>query len=401
MQPLRTLYRKLTEDEWRKTHPFSDNISKVHDIVFHPYRTDGQREEAYLLWMQRNQPCLFGRIAAASRRIHFCILDEEDILSSDAHIADKIEQERLEWKRRSLHPHESFSHPAHGFVVLATSPRLAMAAPDQNLRTFSEKLLSLWKVSEKKEAQGKVHSEWLYLRNPKKKEYLRFQFSVDFFMAQGDGRWWQDHRVPGGIAFTANSVGHMKRYREWYENMKKQTEWIAQTAMLTIAAAQETASGKATWLRPLVDGKPVVRDLKCPFAKPESLRKELQGMDWTRYAGHLHTDHSIRDEFFWADADKHPDVTRSEYIQDFGYLIDTRERDHHLFVHGQNVADREVFGDIGNPVDYVGITTRYNKRVVPTDKEEAPSSAEALGASEVEKKLKEIRSWKLKPAELM
>src|SRR6266498_3609476 len=32
---------------------------------------------------------------------------------------------------------------------------------------------------------------------------------VNYFCAQGDKRWWEDHRIPGGMAFSVNSVGHM------------------------------------------------------------------------------------------------------------------------------------------------------------------------------------------------
>jgi hypothetical protein len=389
MPTLRALYKSLTEDKWRKSNPFSDEISKVHEIVFDPFSTPAYREEAYLLWMQGHQPCLFGKIAAASHRIHFCVLDESDILGSEADVAKKIEHERIEWKRRSLRPHASFSHPAHGFVLLASSPRLAKAAPDNNLRRFAERLLSLWKVLEHVEPQGKIYSEWLYLQNPKNRKYVRFQFSVDFFMAQGDGRWWQDHRIPGGIAFTANSVGHMRRYREWYENYKKQKEWAIEVAMRTIHAAQPTDSGKATWLKPLIDGKPIVSDVRCPFSDPSKIRPELVGMDWSRYGGHLHTDQAVRDEFFWDEPAKHPDVTKQEYIQDFAYLIDKRQIDHNLFVEGQNVAEREVFDEIGDPSNYVRISVKPSKRRLSARVPEAERKA-----GEVKKKLQSLRSWR-------
>ncbi len=386
MPSLQSLYKDLTQDLWRKDHAFSSDVEKVHGVIFDSWRTEAQREEAYLLWMQKNQPCLFGRIAAASQRLHFCILDEEILRGSDKKISEKIEYERTEWKRRSLRPDPTFSHPAHGFILTAISPRLASAAPDNNLRRFSEKLLSLWKVSAKDEPQGKVHSECLYLQNPKSGGYVRFQFSVDFFMAQGDGRWWCDHRIPGGIAFTANSVGHMLKYREWYEKLRKQEEWILQTAMLTIDAAQETEFGKATWLKPLLKGKPIVKDLKCPFSNP---RKELEAKDWTRYGGHLHTDLAIRDEFFSTSPDKGPDITDGEYVQDFAYLTDKRQRDHQLFIQGQNVSEQEVFDEIGDPEDYVRVSVKRPKL------RKNPTPEFTAGVAEVERKLDELRVWKL------
>lgn len=389
---LRALYEKLTEDKWRHHNRFTDDIQKVHDIVFHPYRTDAQREEAYLLWFQRHQPCLFGRIAASKRRLHFCFLGEDDLVKSDQEITEQIQRDRIIWKQRSLRPHPDFSNPAHGFLLIAVSPKLALASPDNNLRQFAEKLLSLWDVTQTDEVAGHIASETLYLQHPHERIYVQFRFSVDFFMAQGDGRWWQDHRIPGGLAFTANSVGHMRRYREWYEGLAKQEEWILQTAMLTINSAADTDYGKATWLRPLINGHPQVSGLNCPFSNPEQVKPELKGKDWTRYGGHLHTDHAVREEFFRDEPEKVADVTATEYLEDFAYLYDTRQKDHILFVQGQNVAESLVFSEIGNPEDYVRITaSRPPPRARSFEVETHP------GTIEVEKKLGEIRSWAVQP----
>jgi hypothetical protein len=389
---LRNLYGDLTEDKWRKDHVFSEHMLKIHEIVFHPYRTDAQREEAYLLWLQRFQPCLFGRIAAAKQRLHFCFLGEDDLMKSDQEVAAQIQQDRIAWKQRSLRPHPELSNPAHGFLLVAVSPRLALAAPDANLRAFTEKLLSLWGVPQSDEASGHITSETLFLQHPNEREYVQFRFSVDFFMAQGDGRWWQDHRIPGGLAFTANSAGHMRRYREWYEGMTQQEEWVLQTAMLTIHSAAETPYGRATWLRPLINGQPHVSGLKCPFSNPDKVKPELQGKDWTRYGGHLHTDHAIREEFFWNEPEKVADITATEYLEDFAYLYDPRQKDHVLFVQGQNVAESAVFDEIGNPEDYVRIV---GNRPKPTARSFDDGTAAHPGAIEVEQKLRAIRPWAL------
>jgi len=122
------------------------------------------------------------------------------------------------------------------------------------LRQFSQELLSLWGCRSTIEPQGQVHWEELFLENPNTGTYVRFEFSVDFFAAAGDGRWWHDHRIPGGVAFTANSVGHMRRYREWYEGKPDQETWVLETAMGTIARTAKTEYGQATWLRPLAEG---------------------------------------------------------------------------------------------------------------------------------------------------
>ena len=43
------------------------------------------------------------------------------------------------------------------------------------------------------------------------------------------------------------------------------------------------------------EGKPLVDRLACPV---QNMPKQLQGKDWTKYLGFLHTDHAVREEFF-------------------------------------------------------------------------------------------------------
>jgi hypothetical protein len=110
----------------------------------------------------------------------------------------------------------------------------------------------------------------------------------------------------------------MRHFQEWYtEKGRDKGEWVITQAMKTIAhahpvgkvAASETApvpaskrqpadpaeEGRVTWLLDLVDGKPRV-ETACPFHG--AIPGTLQGKDWTRYAGLLHTDHNVRTEFF-------------------------------------------------------------------------------------------------------
>src|SRR5262249_42747389 len=154
----------------------------------------------------------------------------------------------------------------------------------KDFRLFVERFLELWGCRLTTEDHGTVHWESLFLERPDDRELFSFSIGIDFFASQGDGRWWQDHRVPGGIAFTANSVGHMGRYREWYEHKTNQEEWLLATAMGTIDLAADTQYGRATWLRDIsADGRPILPDVPCPFSNFENLKQSLRGKDWTRY----------------------------------------------------------------------------------------------------------------------
>src|SRR5258706_16401362 len=102
--------------------------------------------------------------------------------------------------------------------------------------------------------------------------------------------------------------------------------------MLTIHNAAPTKSaeisdpigqGRVTWLRSLEqNGKPLVEHVDCPLA---SVPGPLEGKDWTRYEGLLHTDHAIRAEFF-NDREEAP-TSSKPYLMDFTYLYDERQSD--------------------------------------------------------------------------
>jgi hypothetical protein len=390
---IRDLFRRLTEDEWRRQHPFSAEITTVNAVLFHPFATAADKQEALIPFMQRHQPCLFGRVAAANNALHFVFLEEDDLRQSDQHIAERIQHGRRSWWQRSRSPHQNVSTPAHGLVLCVLSQRVNFAEPNQILQEFAQKILSLWGCRSTTEPQGEVHWEEVFLENPNTKKFVRFEFSVDFFAAAGDQRWWHDHRIPGGVAFTANSVGHMRRYREWYEGRSDQESWVLETAMGTIAEAAKTEYGQATWLRPLISRRPFVPEIACPVIKP---RAKLEGYDWTRYAGHLHTDHAVRPEFFRVNPDKPPEAKQREWLLDFQYLYDGRSRDHVRFVEGIEVSQQEVDEKVGRPEDYVSIASPRR----PKSKREGGTGIFDLDHRvEIERLLDVCKGWALSTAE--
>jgi hypothetical protein len=429
---LRDLYQALKPDKWRRGHKFSKDIDVVNEVLFDTYATPGDRKEMVLSWFQRHQPCLFGRVAASSSSLHLCILTETDFLTrSDRQVKEIIKRELLEWKRRSARPTEESGSPAHGFVLLAASRHLAYAAPDEHLYALACRLRDVWGCRMTKGSAGTTHWETLYLQNPEDGQYVQFTFTVDFFGAQGDGRWWHDHRSPGGILFTANSIGYMQKYRELYQELKDQQDWVLQTAMLTIHKAAQTEYGKATRLKKLGPGKrPFLEDIPCPFTKPEALKTHLTDKDWTRYAGYLHTDHSIRPEFFHEDPAPIADITEGEYLQDFTYLYHAGAPDHAKFVAGNNISEKDVFKALGPVSEWNKIvvgrrkTSRIETRdaappvgfgslptpsrtgkVVATpmateaDTDRLATSNERASRTKIEALLKEGRKWRLSIAE--
>ena len=352
------LYGNLTGDAWRLSRPFSDDLLQANALLHNTAATEAEMAEAATLWCLRRQPCQFGRVAASQGRIHFCFLSERAVSEwTDDEITEKIAEEKQLWKQRA-----AFDplRGAHSFVLVVASPRVAFAAPDQHLRAFSDYILELagWEPDRRGARQkNTISGDFLYLKHPTQDSFRGYRFNVDYFACAGDGRWWHDHRFPGGIAFTANSTGHMVAVSEWDGGRSDGKAWALKQAMLTIknsARTRETNSaepseqGRVTWLRPLrADGKPLVVNVACPLS---SVPRPLEGKDWTRYEGVLHTDHAVREEFF-ADRDVAPTASRP-YLMDFTYLYDEGQDDFIEFTGGKPIPAKRVFEEIGRPEDW-------------------------------------------------
>ncbi len=348
------LYEGLRVDRRRETLPLSQDIREANDYLHYPYALDHELAEGMRQWCLKRQPCQFGRLAASKKQIHFCFVREIDLAKGEKGVAEKIAASKRLWKQRAILD----KAPPHGFMLVFASSKVAMAAPDDNLRRFSEKVLELagWGTERRGRVRGnKISSDFLYLKNPTDGLFHGFQFNVDFFAVAGDGRWWHDHRIPGGIAFTANSTGHMRYFKDWYGNPgSNHGEWAVKQAMITIAQAHPTktatagapgSDGRVTWLRDLDnDGKPLLAQIPCPMAKVPG---QLEGKDWTRYEGVLHTDHAVRAEFF---ADIEEPITAAEpYIMDFTYLYDKAQEDFINFMAGVRASEEKVYAEIGKP----------------------------------------------------
>lgn len=377
------LFAHLSGDAWRITHAFSDDLLQANALLHNTAATEEEMAECARLWCLRRQPCQFGRVAASEGRIHFCFLTEPAVSTwSDEEIAEKIAEEKQLWKQRAaFEPRRG----AHSFVVVVASPRIALAAPDRHLRAFSDRILDLaaWEPDRRgARRKNTVTSDFLYLKHPSNDSFYGFRFNADFFACAADGRWWHDHRFPGGIAFTANSTGHMIAAREWYQGKDEGRAWALKQAMLTINNAMPTREtdstepseqGKVTWLRSLdAKGEPMLKDIGCPLSKVPTM---LEGKDWTRYEGVLHTDHAVREEFF-LDREVAPTASKP-YLMDLTYLYDERQDDFIKFTRGEPFTAEQVFTEIGRPEDW---THRAGRAAVSRSDAEAMAVAEQLHA---------------------
>lgn len=322
---VRSLMTQLEADPLRRSVPFTPEMAAAHSALFGPDANEASRIETVRTWLQRHQPCLFGRIAAKSDFLSYCVLDETDLQQTDEHIHQKIQDARLDWTRLAFEGSKS------GFIIMVFSESLTTARPSETIKALACRLASLYLQVDVVPDQVFVDEIWLE-KPGRERTTWKWNAGVNYFAANGDGRWWRDHRLPGGIAFSINSVGHMvksgilsKAMKElevalsapsegWETSKIDSLAKAHEVAMRTIHMASEGISGKATFLfraPTTTEGEIVPGPLK---GLPEFLADKNQ----SEYFGFYHTDYTVPSEYFL------PDVERPTHIKghvlDFTYL---------------------------------------------------------------------------------
>lgn len=249
--------------------------------------------------------------------------DPEGLAAKRRGHSREIQEMRREWRR------QAFAGDASGFVILALSEGLTKAVPNEVVKRIAKRICLLYLGEEK---EDEVLLEDVFLRVPGKEDAeIHWKAGVNYFCAQGDGRWWHDHRIPGGLAFSVNSVGHLVRSFQvgrsaeemWQKAGLTAEEWsnfkvssLGQAliyAMQTINGAAETISGKATTL--LAADRVDSLKLKCPVELP----KGLADRDCCEYFGYYHTDVTLPSVYFNPDVERPPKL--KGYKLDFTYLF--------------------------------------------------------------------------------
>jgi hypothetical protein len=327
---LADLYGRLNPDAARDALGFSPEVLAAHETMFRRGATAEEIVGALAAWLGRYQPCLFGRMAAKAGLIHYCILTESDLTQSDEAIRDKIQAERTEWTRQGFEGRKS------AFIILAVTHKIATAAPDDVLKDFAARLCSLYLLEEDIE-EDRIYLDEIFLEVPTGRRTIwQWQAGVNVFSASGDRRWWQDHRIPGGIGFSINSVGHLVKskevlgaIRELHQKLGDADEGFPTTkvgdtlgsalefAMRTIDLATEAVSGRATELLPVQP-----EDRQSLPACPVQLPKPIADKSHCEYRGYYHTDVTIPSDYFRADVKRPAEI--EPILLDFTYLF----RDH-------------------------------------------------------------------------
>ena len=346
MSSFAQLCNQLDPDTRRKDIPFTSEVAEANNGLF---KATSDEERAGILgqWLERHQPCLFGRIAAKLGLISYCFLTDTDLAQSDDQIRDKIQHHRTSWMR------EGYQGAKSAFVLVAVSKRIANATPSPLMKELAKRVCSLYLLDDCEE--DRILYDDIFLEKPGNARVTwKWKTGVNYFSAQGDGRWWADHRMPGGMAFSVNSVGHMVksgRLKDYMEKLNadmgvRDETWSASRvdslpkalvlAMKTIANAAATPYGKATELLPAQEMDAVI---KCPVDLPP----DLKGKSHCVYRGHYHTDYTIPSEYFIPDVAR-PEGTAEHWL-DFTYMFDDRTENPAHVTMGQGQRTRGPMSD--------------------------------------------------------
>jgi len=236
-----------------------------------------------------------------------------------------------------------------------------------------------------------IHMDRFYLEQPSKQREIWWYYAgVNYFSAQGDGRWWQDHRMPGGLAYSVNSVAHLvksgniarsieeilKDHRllldtGWTKTKIESLPKALEFAMRTISNAADAVSGKATQLLTYDE------DQNCDAARcPIELTGKLKGMSYCHYRGYYHTDHTLPSSYFMPDVKRPNDIHTFEL--DFTYLYDEGLHNPEHFTmgkgmrirHGRHSLDREHesrflkgISNLASEAEYYGWVSEIQSRI--------------------------------------
>jgi hypothetical protein len=320
-----SLFEEIESDPARTEIGFNDDIVEANNALLAAEDDEEKIITELNKWLQKNQPCLFGRLAARLNLLSFCIITEADLIQNDEYIRDKIQDARTAWTSAGYAGEKS------GFIVYVSSPKISLSLPNEKLLSFSKRLCSLYLLEEIEE--NRIYTDEIWLEKPGSNRLTwKWDAGVNYFCTNADKRWWQDHRIPGGMAFSINSVGHMAKGGGIAKIMNGLNEMLRVTdesyltskvdslgqalefAMRTIAKASDTVSGKAT---ELIDLSGTAHAITCPIKLPP----QLEGKDYCNYKGQYHTDITIPSEYFLPDIERPKNLM--DHTLDFTYMFDS------------------------------------------------------------------------------
>ena len=368
MTSIAGLTKELIDDPLRHDLGFSPEMAEANEAIWAAGDDDKRIEQILSNWIYHHQPCLFGKIASKLNLISYCILTPHDLNQGDGHIFQKLQSKKREWTRKA------FDGESSNFVILASSREMALANPTGALLDVSIRLCSMY--LDQAIGVDQICLDDIYLEIPgKKNRAFKWKAGINYFGSQADRRWWRDHRIPGGIGFSTNSVGHLVKAGRLSNAMEallselnafdedrptsklESLEKALEFAMKTIAKASDGVSGKATYLLPIPHDTSKMPIPDCPVKLPE----QLADKNFCEYEGYYHTDITVPSEYFTLDVERPTD--QSVHRLDFTYLFDNSldNRDHRSMGTGIQIRDSEI---VDGSLDHIPKRSKGRAEVV-------------------------------------
>lgn len=314
----------VKRDKMRQRSGFSEDLQTVNTLLNNPKVKKTTKIAAYRNWLLEGQPCIFGRSAARGRGVFVCLLEEKHILimrNGDEGLRETIQDHQKVWKRYALHGQSS------SFVIVVISEATALASPGPELKDLCRRLMELYLDCSVDDNEILPQREYVYLAETTptagRPSFLRFTTLPNIFCAQGDKRWWHDHRTPGAVMVTSNALGHFMYCHSRGKSPDSNT--ALKQAMQTILNAHTVPGGKKKRLpaTELISRKDVE-------SSPVETNSTYGGYSPRAYRGRFHTDHLIPSEFFVESA---PSKIYDDL--DLSYIWDTANPEHRELTQGE------------------------------------------------------------------
>jgi hypothetical protein len=324
MTSIAELMGKLNRDPFRVQWDFTTEMAMANAAIA-AAKNPGEIARVLGDWIAMNQPCIFGRAAARAETITFCILTDEELSQADDVIRERIAADRGIWQRRAVRGKSS------AFVIACISERLLKARPDDKTLKLAQRLVNLYLGVLAK--PDEIYTDTVIYRDADSNEARIWPAGVNYFAAHADERWWRDHRIPGGIALSMNSVGHLAHSSSAASNLPQEIAFelasggeppvsgninrpqaVLELAMRTIRRAVPFKGESATGLRNITNAEAEVAEPRCPF----HLAKDLKDQDWREYDGWYHTDITLPVLYFRDDQNR--PLSAKKLDLDFTYI---------------------------------------------------------------------------------
>jgi hypothetical protein len=292
-------------------YPEGTSLGADIDAVHRTMLDSGADEEAcysaFMAWMARYQPCLFGRLGARGTKgvsYDVCWITTEDIRAGDLHVSDKIQRARRAWKDRAA------DGLCSGFLIMFHDPRLTRVKPGPRLLEACRRACELYVVENAPLQSDTIYTEAIPLRM--QGGYGVFKGGINVFYPTAHRTLNHDRRVPGGIVISVNSPGHLANSmvaKGLMPSLPEAIQWIYDVAMHSIGNGGIGHDGRpsSSWHNTV--SEPGDLASRCPMShRPAHVPENYSGR---LYSATCHTD-VLLPTYVTVKEELDPDITKHE-----------------------------------------------------------------------------------------